>query len=162
MARLRYLSIIPCIALTPIAGGVGVAADEWTHYGLSTWIGLCRGGATPYTVALWLQCNLMPIALCVMLATALLSTLVVALRCRTPAASRAVLAGHLGCVVATLLTPLLCPPLLGSAPSVNRMLGTMASAELTLTALVAIMLLRALAWRDGRRRLQPALLTSAT
>jgi len=161
MARLRSLPALSCIVLTPAAGILGVVLDQWSHYGLSTWIGLCRRGTIPYGLSLWLQLNLMPFSLCLMLVMALVTTLSALLQRLRPSASRAVLAGHLGCLAATLVTPLLCPPLMGIAPSVPRMLGTMASVELLLTVLVAVLLLRVLAWREDRRP-HPALLTSAT
>ena len=161
LSELLELPALPCIVLTPAAGVLGVALDQWAHYGLSTWVSLCRRSAIPYGLALWLQLNLMPFSLCLMLLTALLTTVAALRRHTDAAAARTVLAGHAGCLAATLAMPWLCPPLAGRAPSLLRMLGTMATTELALTALVAVLLLRALAWHQVRRA-QPALLTAAT
>jgi hypothetical protein len=61
------------------------------------------------------------------------------------------LAGHAGCVGATLLAPLACPPLLASGASSNQALGGMLAAELTLTSGLALALLALARLRPGAR-----------
>lgn len=137
----RLTALLPCVATTPIAGALGAAVDERLHQGLSHWISLCREGSLPYLQALWLQLQLMPFALIFMLSAAFLGTLAVVLRSGTPASARMLLAGHAGCVGATLLAPLVCPPLLGAGLGPGRALGGMLLAELTLTTALALGLL---------------------
>jgi hypothetical protein len=137
----RLTALLPCVATTPIAGALGAAVDERLHRGLSHWISLCRGGALPYLQALWLQLQLMPFALIFMLSAAFVGTLTVVIRSGTPASARMLLAGHAGCIGATLLAPLVCPPLLGVGQGANRALGGMLLAELVLTTALALGLL---------------------
>ena len=153
--KLRLTPLLPCVALTPLAGGLGALADERGHGGLSSWVSLCRGGAAPYVRSLWFQFQLMPYALCAMLAAALLTTLVLWSRSGGPTAARMVLAGHLGCLSAVLLAPLLCPPLLGVNPTPGRALSGMTLTETTVTLLVATAMVLALD-RSGPQRVTRA------
>jgi hypothetical protein len=147
----RLTALIPCVATTPVAGALGAAVDERLHQGLSHWISLCRQGSLPYLEALWLQLQLMPFALIFMLSAAFIGTLTVVLRSGTPASARMLLAGHAGCVGATLLAPLACPPLLGSGATANEALGGMLAAELALTTALALALLALVRLRPGTR-----------
>ena len=147
----RLTALIPCVATTPLAGAIGAAVDERLHQGLSHWISLCRQGRLPYIEALWLQLQLMPFALIFMLSAAFSGTLTVVLRSGTPASARMLLAGHAGCVGATLLASLACPPLLGSGATANQALGGMLAAELTLTTALALALLALGRLRPGLR-----------
>jgi hypothetical protein len=147
----RLTALLPCVASTPLAGALGAAVDERLHQGLSHWVSLCRQGRLPYLEALWLQLQLMPFALIFMLSAAFLGTLTVVLRSGTPASARMLLAGHAGCVGATLLAPLVCPPLLGAGISATEALGGMLAAELTLTTALALLLLALVRLRPGTR-----------
>jgi hypothetical protein len=149
--KLRLATLLPCAALTPLAGGLGALADERGHSGLSSWVSLCRGGAAPYARSLWFQFQLMPYALCAMLAVALLTTLALWSRRGGPTAARVILAGHLGCLSAVLLAPLLCPPLLGLNPTPGRALGGMTLAETTITLLVAAVVVLSLDGQGSQR-----------
>jgi hypothetical protein len=153
----RLGTLLPCVALTPLAGALGAAVDERLHLGLSHWVSLCQGGRLPYARVLWLQLQLMPFALIFMLSAAFLGTLAVVLRSGTPASARMLLAGHLGCVSATLLGPLVCPWLLGATPSPAVALAVMLAAELALTALVALLALRLMTRHARSAARQPAL-----
>ena len=156
-----WKGLLPCVATTPVAGALGAAVDERLHQSLSLWLGLCRRGALPYGEALWLQLQLMPFALIFMLATAFAGTLWAVLRTGTPASARMLLAGHAGCLVATLLSPLVCPWLLGRGPTAlvaPLALAGMLASELLLTLAVAWAVL---AVATGRPRSAPALHGSA-
>jgi hypothetical protein len=128
-----------------VAGVLGAAVDEHLHQSLSLWLTLCRRGSLPYLEALWLQLQLMPFALIFMLVTAFAGTLWAVLRSGTPASARMLLAGHAGCLVATLLSPLVCPWLVGSGPLARPAppvaLAAMLATELLLTVAVAWALL---------------------
>ena len=135
--RTRWTSLLPCAATTPVAGVLGAAVDERLHQSLGLWLTLCRRGSLPYLEALWLQLQLMPFALIFMLSTAFIGTLWAVLRTGTPASARMLLAGHAGCLVATLLSPLVCPWLIGSGPTAPIALAGMLASELLLTVAVA-------------------------
>ena len=123
-----------------MAGVLGAAVDERLHRSLSLWLTLCRRGSLPYLEALWLQLQLMPFALIAMLGTAFIGTLWAVLRTGTPASARMLLAGHAGCLVATLLSPLVCPWLLGRGTAALMppiALAGMLASELLLTVAVA-------------------------
>ena len=155
--RPRWTALLPCAATTPVAGVLGAALDERLHQSLGLWLSLCRRGSLPYAEALWLQLQLMPFALVFMLATAFLGTLWTVLRSGTRASARMLLAGHAGCLVATLLSPLVCPWLIGAGaatvarPAPPIALAGMLASELLLTVAVAWALLAATAPTANRR-----------
>ncbi len=145
-SRTRWAGLLPCVATTPVAGVLGAAVDERLHQSLGLWFALCRRGRLPYLEALWLQLQLMPFALIFMLVTAFAGTLWAVLRSGTPASARMLLAGHAGCLVATLMSPLVCPWLVGGAlagsgaaarPTPSLALAGMLASELLLTVAVA-------------------------
>ena len=145
----RSAHLLPCVATTPLSGVLGAAVDERLHGSLGLWLGLCRRDSLPYFEALWLQLQLMPFALAFMLATALLGTLWAVVRSGTPASARLLLAGHAGCAVATLASPVVCPWLLGAGRSAPIALAGMLASELLLTMAVAWALLQ---FASGRQR----------
>jgi hypothetical protein len=154
--RRPNLLMLPCVMLTPLAGGLGAVADERLHRGFTAWLSLCRQGRLDPIRAVLLQVELMPIALAAMLAFALLGTLAVwTQRPRAPGA-RLMLAGHAGCLLAVVAGALLCPLLFGDLRPTQLALGGMALLETTLTTGTALALLRLLRRAPTLAGQQPA------
>ena len=97
------------LALLPMAFALaGVAIDEHQHLGYSTWLSACRAAGPSLSSVARFTLELLPNAVIGMLAGGIVLLLIAAWQRRSSCATRAAIAAHSSCVMATAVGLLLC------------------------------------------------------
>lgn len=126
----------------PFAGACGAWLDQHLHLGITTWLGICRGGSGNWLTTLDWQLRLLPWTWVSMLLAMLALTARAALSAQPRIAARQTLDVHCGCVVATLAMPWLCPLLIGRQTDPARAAVGMLLIDLLIVITVAALLNR--------------------
>lgn len=97
------------LALLPMALSLaGVAIDERSHQGYSTWLSACRAAGASLPSVARFTLELLPSAVIGMLAGGLVLLLIAVVNRRDSCATRAAWAAHSSCAMATVVGLLLC------------------------------------------------------